>query len=651
MQEGIMQIGNAVYSEGSIEDNIIAKLNAVKGKKTQHVLKINFYTNEVKLTVDSNEEIKEGTAKKYLYVEKIGSPRLPQWLISKNSCQYHLTEIIPNLCNLDLGEDLNKKFKFIFENYYVDLGEKVDSKYRHFLNLNLLDSKKENIKDVYEELAKNSNDKKEIYKELLNYSKKRFEEYVKEQYQIKSNEIGLYTILIDDEPVAEKNEYRKYVINKKMNSGEEEKETKDKGTYNICTMCNKEIKSPGDLKKISIKTFTTNQIIFASGLNIKNYDKNMPICNDCLKKMLAAENYIKYNLDTSLGGFNVYLIPHFIIGEPLNKEELDYAAKSIKDSFNNVKNYEGIRNFKSVMEQNKALYDEKFYYLINMMFYKRVNQGTKIRRLVRDVNPSIFEEIAKNCTNVKLLYSKLMGENYKGAVSLESIYYFTPIRLKQGESMQYNRLLSIYDRIFTKSALDKKIIIKNILDTIKIISLKKQGYNIKTDGNGEIGYTVFNSNMYIKFLEYMGCLKKEGNFVDYELNVKEDIKDYIKAMEYNEQQAGLFLLGTLIGEIGNRQYTRSSEGKKSIINKLNFGGIDKSKLMRLNNEVFNKLNQEKILKYNEKIFSECRRLIDKNRNSWNLNKNENLYYILSGYGYATTKPMLNKKEGVNDNEQ
>lgn len=647
-----MQIGQAVYSKDSIVDNIIVKLKTVKGKdRIQHVFKFNFSTNEKKLTLDVNEEIKDDTAKKYLYVEKIGSPRLPQWLVSKNSSQYHLTEIIPNLCKLPLGEELNKKFRLILQNYYVDLGENKDKKYRYFLNLKDFGIINEDIKDVFNKMNSEKSNKKEVYKSLVSFCKENFESYIKNNFGIKSNEIGLYTILIDSEPIASREEYRNYVIKEKMysNRHKDNKKSVDniKKKIYICSMCGSEITDLGELEKISIKTFTTNQVIFASQLNKKNYFKNMTICNKCMTKLLCGENYIKNNLDTTLGRFNLYLIPHFIIGQPLNKEELDDTVKYVKFSFNNVKNYEGIKKFRSITEQNKALDNEKFYYLINMMFYKRVNAGTKIQRLIRDVNPSVFEKIAKNSVKVKKLFNEIVGKNYKGSISLNSVYYFTPVRVKKGKNIQYNNLLSIYDSIFTERKLGKDIIIKNILKAVKIIMFDEQGYNIKAENNFDVSYTIINSNMYIKFLQFMECLKEEKNLIKYKLNVKKDIKEYINRIGYSEQQAALFLLGCLVGEIGNKEYSRSPEGKKPILNKLNFEGMDKSRVIRLTNNILNKLNQEKILKFHEGTFNECKRLLDENKDCWKLNKDENLYYILSGYGYATMKPMLNKKEGVN----
>lgn len=138
-----------------------------------------------------------------------------------------------------------------------------------------------------------------------------------------------------------------------------------------------------------------------------------------------------------------------------------------------------------------------------------------------------------------------------------------------------------------------------------------------------------------------------------QLKVDENMKIFIKNMSYNEQETAMFLLGYLIGQIGNAQYKRAQKGtqeksentvNKPILNKLNFNGLDKQKIIRLTKDVFNKLNQEKILQYNEVIFYEMKRLVDSNIKNWKLNKDESLFYVLSGYSYATAMPMLKEKK-------
>ena len=61
-------------------------------------------------------------------------------------------------------------------------------------------------------------------------------------------------------------------------------------------------------------------------------------------KLLAGENYTMNNLNTKLSTFDVYIIPQFISGEPLNEGELDEISNKIIKSFNTVKSYESIRD-------------------------------------------------------------------------------------------------------------------------------------------------------------------------------------------------------------------------------------------------------------------------------------------------------------------
>jgi CRISPR-associated protein Csh1 len=208
--------------------------------------------------------------------------------------------------------------------------------------------------------------------------------------------------------------------------------------------------------------------------------------------------------------------------------------------------------------------------------------------------------------------------------------------------------MQLYDSILSNKVISKQFVINNLLECARIQYYEKEGFNVTT---GNTHSTITMGNFFIKFLENMKCLKGGKAMEVNNLKVKEEMKEYIVAMNYNEQQTAMFLLGSLIGEIGSAQRNKSSEGKKPILNKLNFAGVDKGKLVRLTGEVFNKLIQEKILKYNEGTFGECKRLMDSNFNNWKLNKQENLFYILSGYSYVTTKLINSKKDGGSKNEQ
>lgn len=645
MLEGIIQIGNAILSKDSnLLSNLIQEVEPLNNKgKQRHVLKFCFNTKENNLIIDCKEEIDRNTALKYVFIGSADGPNSPQWFATSSSYFYHITETIYNLSMIDLGETLNYKVKDIFKQFYVDLGAKFKSKNRYILDFKKCGLCDKNALDTLNEVLNDEKEKdekqkyKNAYSSLKKTYSKEFEQYIKNQFDMKTDEIGLYTIFIDGEPLCSKEEYRKAVLKSKQN---EKSKIKIDG---CCSMCGSKENLTSELSKMQIKYYTTNQIIFASGFN--DYNKNMLLCDICLNKLIAGENYIKNKLDTRLMGFTVYLIPHFVFGTPINKDELDKVSEKVQNSFNTVKNIKSIEKLKDDIENIKSLNDENTYFLTNIMFYKRANQATKIQKLIKDVNPSVFEEIAESFYKAQKLGQNIIGQNYKLKMDLETFYFMMPIRLKNSEPMEYRSLLQIYDAIFNKQPIRKYEFIKGVISCAEIQYFHEEGYNIKKEY--PIENTILAANFCIKFLQYMTCIKEEKGMDVNELRINEDMKNYISGMGYKEEECAMFLLGCLIGEVGNAQYRRMGDDKKPVLNKLNFGGVDKNKIIRLCNEVFNKLVQEKIRKYNEVTFAECKKLIDANIKSWKLNKHENLFYILSGYSYATEKIMLS---GGKENE-
>lgn len=105
------------------------------------------------------------------------------------------------------------------------------------------------------------------------------------------------------------------------------------------------------------------------------------------------------------------------------------------------------------------------------------------------------------------------------------------------------------------------------------------------------------------------------------------------ALYEEEQKRALFLLGYLVGEIGNAQ-SATGHKKKPILDKINFQGMGADKLRRLANDVLEKLRQYDRLQYNENIYSVLKSLMDNNMGKWYLSNQENVFYVLSGYAFS-----------------
>lgn len=646
MLEGIMQMGDALLKSDDLISNFWIELRPMRRKKQLNILKLNFLLDEDRLEIDVNEEMDECTSEKYNFVGSADGSRSAQWYVSSTSSNYHLGETIYNLSKIDFGEELNTKIKQVLKNYYVDFGEELQAKYRYALNLNKCGIVDITMEEFFEEIKEEVDDEKKLGKELLGKVKGKFEDYLKEKKDINPNDIGLYTIFIDGEPLSSFTEYQDAVVESKRPKSKGKK--KDTG---VCSICGIDENLTSNMTKMKIKYYTTNQVIFASNTSKNNYYKNMQMCQDCMFKFLAGENYVLNKLRTNLAAFDMYIIPQFVYGEPLDENDLNIAADKIINSFNTVKSYKGISNLRDEIKGSLDLRGENSYFLLNFMFFKSSQKATKVQRLIKDVNPSIFEKVRIASEKAREDFTSVLGPKFKGSTTLTTIYYMTPIRIRRGEATQYRNILETYDAVLTGKRLNKGHLIKNLIDGVKVIIFSKDSYSIDPKKES-LEFYILNANMYIKFLEYMGCLKEGESLETSELKVKDYIKDYIEKIGYNEQETAMFLLGYLVGEIGNVQYRKTEEGNKPILNKLNFNGLDKSKIIRLTKDVFNKLNQEKIRSYNEVIFFDMKRLLDANIDEWKLNKDESLFYLLSGYSYATTIPMLKKKEEVkNDSDK
>ena len=388
----------------------------------------------------------------------------------------------------------------------------------------------------------------------------------------------------------------------------------------------------------------------------------MILCQDCLNAYLSGEKFIKNNLKTSIAKFSVYVYPHFIVGESLNKDFLKNECEKIGDNFNTIVNYKEIERLDKVINEEISYNEQEdyTYYSLNLLFYKQNQKATKIQRLIKDINPIMIKKIAENEFNCeKQFLAYYNGKEQFLKIDLKAMYFLIPIRLdNKSDATQFRSLLSLYDCIFTNKAINKDYIIKNINSCLKVIYYDEKGFNISNSAsdskanNLNFINTAIRGNMLIKFLMLMGNIKGGQGMDVTNLKVDEQLKQYIKDMEYTEEETTLFLLGVLMGNIGTAQYNRNRESaRKPILNKINFGGIDKAKLQRLSNDIFGKLDQEKILKNNEIVFQQHKELLDKNFKKWSLNKNENLFYILSGYSYASMKAITGKKNGGEQNEQ
>lgn len=116
--------------------------------------------------------------------------------------------------------------------------------------------------------------------------------------------------------------------------------------------------------------------------------------------------------------------------------------------------------------------------------------------------------------------------------------------------------------------------------------------------------------------------------------LKDEMKMYLQEMGYREPHTALYMLGYLLHQIGRSQ-RRSGYEHKPVLDKINYNGMSWPKVIRLSNLLVDQLRQHRIFIYNEGIYAAMKELLDAHASTWPLTAEENVFFILSGYAWAT----------------
>jgi CRISPR-associated protein Csh1 len=362
---------------------------------------------------------------------------------------------------------------------------------------------------------------------------------------------------------------------------------------------------------------------------------------------MAGERFIQNNLNTYIGGLSLYLIPSLIF----KNENLDVTRFSsyVKHLNNSVVNLESLEDFNNRINEYIEFEDEKNNFIINYLFYRKSKSEFKVLRLIKDVPPSRLDKIRNVESEIISLIKERYNDQQSFKIDIRNIYYSIPIGKND---VMYSKYLDLLDAVFSNRKISYSFLIDQFTEVARIIRFQKGNFNISPKGILE--YKIIQLNFLLSFLNRLNLLR--GNIMAENADKAIDVPDEIASfwedigIYQDDCKKAAFLLGNLIGKIGNEQYRQGHESKP-VLNKLNFQGISTNNLIRLSNGVFEKLMQYKILKFNERAFSVFKELIDGNINNWKLSNQENVFYILSGYSFATYQAMSKQRSTKPDTEQ
>jgi len=637
MIQDIKEIGSLQRKFGiRIPDSIVeipkqAERQKSKGKES-YIIRCEFNLKDNSFTIRP-EKYSESSPKKYLFVGNADRNNPKDRLTTTgDNARFLLSETIPTL--IDNIEDSVLKDTLI----------KVKDKFFYSPDKKtwVLDLNKCNIaNESMDELLERANKKP---KDFVKSLKKMFDNYIKDQLDISEKEIAFYTIVVDGKILAQDEAYKKYID--KIQVKDAFKNTK-KGTCYICGK--KDVNVTYNTKRFKFKYYITDKISFSSNIKGGNaFLKNLALCEDCYRDIMSGEAFVKNKLRTRLAGATLYIIPKFIYPEYIEMQDINEWADFIKDFVNSAQALENLQEFRKKIKKDINNYDkymnQKNQFMLNLLFAMDNGQAFKVLRLIKDVPPSRFDLLIETADKVKKMANKLLSESNLWHLGFTNMYYLFPVKKNSIDK----KMIDFYDCLVSSKHISYNFLIDNFVELAKVYAYEQfNQYNVD---KGDIIYPILRQNLLLKYLRKINLTEGgEGMPID-DLHVDDGMKEFIKEMDYTELQTAMFLIGYLVGEVGNAQRNSGLE-TKPILYKIVYQGMGKQKIIVLLNEIFEKLHQYKKLRYNEAVFSDAKKLLDKNINSWTLSDRENVFYILSGYAYNTRKIITRKKEETKDDVQ
>ncbi len=580
MIRGIWQLGRFSIEKS---DFLESTVKLVRGKK--YIVKINFDTLEEDVSVDF-EEYDESKARKYLHV-KLSSSRGNQ-----------------------------------FESTFRDIVRLEGNGKRHSVWISIIDEMEKLGLEVPEELRK----VEAIFYEN-NMLKNEFREKVKKAIGklLKKKDIAFYTIEIDGKPISDMDYYREFLTKIAMNVSS--------GTQVICYLCGKHTDNYiTGFQRLPLKFYINDKIGFSQGLS-DSWEGNFVVCEDCYMYLFSGQREIENRFSGKLGRMNYLLIPEFADDSYIRNLDIDELSEKLKNYYN---------IFHSLEDIEKILKDMyhvvEGYFNVTYVIYEKNNQQLNVFGIIKDVPKGRIHEIFRKLYEIFKEFKQVLDERFV-MKSLSEIYHIVPLRISSdGKLLGIQKLVEIYDAIINEYYVDQRGLIE---DFVRCIGAKYHGikkyHNVYGDNSKrdiDVSY-VLKTNQLLKLLGKAGGSVMHSGF-------PRNYEDYVEKAGFDEKEIALFLLGTVIADIGHAQI--SKYGRKPILDKINFQGMHLERLKILYNDVQEKVHQLKLY-HLESILSRSRELFDRNLKSWDLNPFENVYYILSGYAFRNA---LNRKEEIHE---
>jgi CRISPR-associated protein Csh1 len=249
----------------------------------------------------------------------------------------------------------------------------------------------------------------------------------------------------------------------------------------------------------------------------------------------------------------------------------------------------------------------------------------------------------KGICNWKEVMTEFVENERKVAIfNLNTMYFIIPQRKDKEKK---NEALGIFKAILERRKIESKVIFNHFSNVILCHYYKRYDAfkNVRKYGNDAFDFairdTVFKYLAFIQVLKHLNLLENMEENQNQELalipieetnptDFGEKIEQFFTTMNYNDAQRAMFYLGRILSTVAYIQQDK----KKTVLEKVNFNGMDKKDIQRLRLGLIEKAKQYqevgKVI-FNDSLFTK-----HFDFNNWSMSEQEAVFFLLSGYSFG-----------------
>jgi CRISPR-associated protein Csh1 len=394
-----------------------------------------------------------------------------------------------------------------------------------------------------------------------------------------------------------------------------------------------------NINKIFVQT-TQN---YATQFDKKAYHKNYQASAALQTYLDRGSLHILEHFQTKIADLAHAVIPQVLSDEP---GKIDFELlNSLKGKSDLLFRPQQLGSFLSVIE------DEKPQLLwLNFVGIESDGNYFKINSLIKEVQHFHFIDIFKALGRAQAFFQPWLSNQFH---NFGAMYGAIPIRKDQKQ----NPALQLFGAILEQRMISSRVLFQHFTELILCYRYGRYRayaniYNPQKDDY----FDFLAKDAVFKYLAFMYALRNLNQLTNDEPmseetnvspSIAEELTAFFRKLSFTPSQEALFFLGRAVNQIAFAQ--KGKGNKKRVLEKLNYNGMDAKSLFRLHNDLFEKGKQYDVVDKVTWDLGEFNRRF--NLNQWNMNPQEALFYLLSGYTYRIRKQVTSPDEDTSPTQE